>query len=329
MELQDKNPAMMTLISLGISVAYFYSAFVFLSNQFSAHNMHQMDFFWELATLILIMLLGHAIEMNAISNAGNALQSIAELLPKTAWLLDANKNTTEIRLQDVKSGDHLLIKVGDKIPADGIILSGQSAVDESLITGESKLVAKKTHDQVIGGSVNGAGTMTMKVTHTGESGFLAQVMQLVSSAQQDKSRVEMLSDKVAKWLFYAALIVGIIAFIAWFVISNNIDTALERLVTVLIIACPHALGLAVPLVIARSTSLAASHGLLIKNKQVLEVAQQVNVVMMDKTGTLTEGKFTVSEYQSTSEKYSDEDILRLMAALEKKCQSSLSDRHSG
>lgn len=316
MELEMKNPGMMMLISLGISVAYFYSVYAFVANNFLHSSVHIMDFFWELATLILIMLLGHWIEMNAISNAGNALQKMAELLPNLATVLKEDGSTEEVALQEVMVGQKVLVKAGEKVPTDGEILEGQTSINESMITGESKDVIKKVHDKVIGGSVNGSGAITIEVTGTGESGYLSQVMELVGSAQNEKSRVESLSDKVAKWLFYIALTVGIVAFIVWFILTKDINIALERMVTVLIIACPHALGLAIPLVTARSTSLGAQNGLLVKDRQALEVAKKVDIIMMDKTGTLTEGNFAVNEFESFSQDYTKEEVLSLMAALE-------------
>ncbi|EGO7933302.1 copper-translocating P-type ATPase [Enterococcus faecalis] len=324
MELEMKNPAMMTLISLGISVAYIYSVYAFIANNITKSNTHVMDFFWELATLILIMLLGHWIEMNAISNAGNALQKMAELLPNSAIIVDESGNTKEVDLKDVQVGERVLVKAGEKIPTDGVIVAGNTNVNESMVTGESKDVQKGLNDRVIGGSVNGSGTITVEVTGTGESGYLSQVMELVSNAQKEKSRVESLSDKVAKLLFYVALIVGIGAFIIWMVLTGDLNIALERMVTVLIIACPHALGLAIPLVTARSTSLGAKNGLLIKNRQALEVAKKVDVIMMDKTGTLTEGNFAVNEYLSFSNHYTEEQVLEFMAALEQNSSHPLS-----
>ncbi|ALV21864.1 heavy metal translocating P-type ATPase [Carnobacterium antarcticum] len=324
MELQGKNPAMMTLISLGISVSYFYSVYAFIANNLLHTQNHVMDFFWELATLILIMLLGHWIEMNAVSNAGNALQKMAELLPGTANVLDEEGNTTEVALKEVHIGDKIVVKAGGKIPTDGIIINGQTTVNESMVTGEAKDVSKKEQDKVIGGSINGSGTISVDVTGTGESGYLSQVMALVSSAQQEKSKVESLSDKVAKLLFYVALAVGILAFIIWLVVTKDMNIALERMVTVFIIACPHALGLAIPLATARSTSLGAQNGLLVKNRQALEVAKKVDVVMMDKTGTLTEGNFAVSAFKSFSTDYTENDVLEYMGALEKDSSHPLS-----
>ena len=315
-ELKARKPGMMMLIAMGISVAYFYSLYAFYMNHFGAPDAHTMDFFWELATLIIIMLLGHWIEMKAVGNAGDALKKMAELLPSTAVIIDEDGTSREVELSEVSEGDIVQVKAGDNIPTDGVIVSGRTNVDESLVTGESKTVEKAKDDSVIGGSVNGSGTITVKVTGTGESGYLSQVMGLVSQAQSDKSRAELTADRVAGYLFYFALSVGLVSFIVWMFISGNVDFALERLVTVLVIACPHALGLAIPLVTARSTSIGASNGLIVKNRQALETARQLDVVMMDKTGTLTEGNFAVNHYESFDEQYSDEEILGFMAAIE-------------
>ncbi|MPM02784.1 Copper-exporting P-type ATPase B [bioreactor metagenome] len=316
MELKEKNPAMMTLISMGITVAYIYSVYAFISNHFFPDAEHRMDFFWELATLIVIMLLGHWIEMRAVGNAGNALKKMAELLPGSAHLVDEHGNITDVDLKQIQIGQLLIVNAGEKIPTDGKIVEGNTTVNESMVTGEAKAVKKTKGDKVIGGAVNGNGTIKIEVTGTGESGFLAQVMKLVSEAQQEKSRSETLSDKVARALFYVAVTVGVIAFVVWLLLTKNVDIALERLVTVLIIACPHALGLAIPLVVARSTSLGASNGLLIRNRVALEKSREIAVVTMDKTGTLTEGDFRVSAVESLSEKWSNDEVLRLMASLE-------------
>src|SRR5690554_3158364 len=316
MELKDRKPAMMTLISMGITVAYIYSLYAFISNNYIPNAPHLMDFFWELATLIVIMLLGHWIEMKAVGNAGNALQKMAELLPRNANLIDEHDIISEVNLKEIKVGQHLLVNAGDRIPTDGKILEGSTSVNESMVTGEAKAVKKTVGDKVIGGAVNGKGTLKIEVTGTGESGFLSQVMKLVSDAQKEKSRSETLSDKVAAALFYIAVVVGVIAFIIWLLITKDLNIAFERLVTVLIIACPHALGLAIPLVVARSTSLGASNGLLIRNRVALEKSKKIKYVTMDKTGTLTEGDFRVSVVESLSEKWSNSEVLRMMASLE-------------
>lgn len=314
MELKQKSPAMMTLIAMGITVAYVYSVYSFIANLINPHT-HVMDFFWELATLIVIMLLGHWIEMNAVSNASDALQKLAELLPESVKRLKKDGTEETVSLKEVHEGDRLIVRAGDKMPTDGTIDKGHTIVDESAVTGESKGVKKQVGDSVIGGSINGDGTIEITVTGTGENGYLAKVMEMVRKAQGEKSKLEFLSDKVAKWLFYVALVVGIIAFVAWLFLANLPD-ALERMVTVFIIACPHALGLAIPLVVARSTSIAAKNGLLLKNRNAMEQANDLDVIMLDKTGTLTQGKFTVTGIEILDEAYQEEEILKYIGALE-------------
>ncbi|WP_137596904.1 heavy metal translocating P-type ATPase [Paucilactobacillus kaifaensis] len=314
-ELKDKAPAMMTLISMGISVAYLYSLYAFIANHFINPSGHVMDFFWELASLIVIMLLGHWIEMNAVMNAGNALEKMAALLPGMVHLVAENGQTKDIELHDLKEGQQVLVQAGEKVPADGDVIEGNSSVNESLVTGEAKAVTKTNGDRVIGGSVNGNGTLTIKVTGTGETGYLAQVMKLVNQAQQEQSRAEGMAEKVAKYLFYAALSVGIVAFFVWLGIGGP-DTALERMVTVLVIACPHALGVAIPLVVARSTSIAATNGLLIRDRHAIETAKKIDTVLMDKTGTLTEGTFKVNQVKALQKDISEEQVLQLFASLE-------------
>ncbi|KIJ86599.1 ATPase [Staphylococcus saprophyticus] len=315
-EIATKKPGMMTLVTLGISVAYIYSLYAFYMNNFSSATGHTMDFFWELATLILIMLLGHWIEMNAVGNAGDALKKMAELLPNSAIKVMDNGQREEVKISDIMTDDIVEVKAGESIPTDGIIVQGQTSIDESLVTGESKKVQKNQNDNVIGGSINGSGTIQLKVTAVGEDGYLSQVMGLVNQAQSDKSSAELLSDKVAGYLFYFAVSVGVISFIVWMLIQKDVDFALERLVTVLVIACPHALGLAIPLVTARSTSIGAHNGLIIKNRESVEIAQHIDYVMMDKTGTLTEGNFSVNHYESFKNDLSNDTILSLFASLE-------------
>ena len=313
MEIKAKNPAMMTLISMGITVAYIYSLYAFVINQFSHH--HVMDFFWELASLIVIMLLGHWIEMNAVANAGDALKKLAELLPDEVTRIKDNGEQETVSLQMVHEGDSLVVRAGDKMPTDGIIEKGSSIADESAVTGESRGVVKKVNDRVIGGSVNGDGTIQIRVTGTGESGYLAKVMEMVRKAQSEKSKLEALSDKVAKWLFYIALTVGLSAFAVWLILGD-LPLALERMVTVFIIACPHALGLAIPLVVARSTSIAAKNGLLLKNRMALENGHDIDKVLLDKTGTLTEGSFAVTGAELLNEQYTITEMLQYIGALE-------------
>lgn len=304
-ELKNKEPGMMTLIAMAISVAYFYSMAVVFG--FNGEEM-----FWELATLVLIMLLGHWIEMRAINNASKALESLASLMPDTANRITENGETEEVQIDDIKAGDLLLVKPGEKMPLDGKIVKGKSQVDESMLTGESVPVGKSVDDEVIGGSINREGSLTIEVEKLMNESYLTQVIDMVRESQRTKSKTQDVTNKAAKWLFYIALAAGIITFIVWISIGATIDTAIMRLVTVLVIACPHALGLAAPLVISVSTSLAAKHGLLIRKRPQFEKARKINAVIFDKTGTLTEGKFGVTDIQTFNN--IDENILLSYAA---------------
>ncbi|WP_240422342.1 copper-translocating P-type ATPase [Listeria costaricensis] len=306
-EVKAKNPAMMTLISLAIVVAYLYStAILFFSSG--------MNYFWELATLIDIMLLGHWIEMRAVMKAGDALQKMAELLPGDAHLVTEQDEIKDVPLQEIQKGQIVLVKEGEKMPADGRIVRGSTHVNEAMLTGESKAVAKEVGSDVIAGSINGNQAVRVEVTATGEDSYLSQVIKLVSDAQKEKSRTETLSDKAAKLLFYVALAAGIITFIVWFWLSADWSEAINRAVTVLIIACPHALGLAIPLVVARSTSLSAKNGLLIRRRMALEDARLIDTVAFDKTGTLTEGEFKLTDI--VVETGTEDELLQIFAALE-------------
>lgn len=322
-ELRRRAPAMMTLVALGITTAYVYSMYAFVMGSVLHADDMRMDFFWELATLIVIMLLGHWIEMRAVMGAGDALKEMAELLPAQAHVLQEDGSYADVPLDEVQVGQTVMVEAGEKVPADGEVTDGSSSVNEALVTGEARAVEAEAGDMVFGGSQNGDGTLYVRVTGTGQSGYLAQVMRLVSEAQQEKSHAEVLSDKVARWLFYAAVAVGLAAFAAWLVVTRSVDDAVTRMVTVFVIACLHALGLAIPLVAARSTSLGARNGLLVRRRRALETAPRVNVVMMDKTGTLTEGDFRVAEVRaagkregSASGSDADECVLALMAGLE-------------
>ena len=316
MELSQKQPAMMTLIAMGISVSYFYSLYGFIMNLVNPTT-HVMNFFWELATLIVVMLLGHWIEMNAVSNASNSLKKIAALLPDNVTRITQSGKEEQVSLSDVHINDQLIVRSGDKIPADGTVIKGNTMVNEFMITGESQGIVKNIDDKVIGGTINGNGTIEIKVTGTGKSGYISKVMDMVQQAQNEKIPLESLSDKVAKWLFYVALGSGIISFIIWLIISKDVGIAFERMVTVLVIACPHALGLAIPLVIARSTSLAAQNGLLLKNKKALEATNHIDYVFLDKTGTLTQGQFAVTGFNMISDQLSENEALKIIGALEK------------
>ena len=313
-EIKAKKPEMMTLISLGITTAYIYSIYAFVENNLLSSKVHVMDFFWELATLILIMLLGHWIEMMSVMNANSSVHDLAKLLPDKVHVQN-NGRTEDVAINAVQKNAVILVKAGESIPLDGVVLNGSSQVNESLVTGESSAVTRKENDKVIGGSINGSGTLTIKVTSSANSGFLANVNKLVQSSQMNKSRLQNLADRVSSWLFYAALVFGIIALIVWTSL-RGISGGLERMVTVLVIACPHALGLAIPLVNAKSTSIGAKNGLLIRNRNVISVSSKINYLLLDKTGTLTEGKFQVRKYDSLNKAYDSAEIIKLIASLE-------------
>ncbi|ARI77755.1 heavy metal translocating P-type ATPase [Halobacillus mangrovi] len=287
-ELKNKEPGMMTLIGLAIVVAYGYSSLVVFG--WSGRN-----FFWELATLIDIMLLGHWIEMKSVMGASNALQELVKLMPNEAHRLNENGETEDVPLQELQSDDLVLVKPGEKIPVDGTIYEGKSAIDESMLTGESMPVEKNEEDEVIGGSINKEGSLKIRVKKTGDDTYLSQVITLVKEAQNSKSRAQDFANRAAKWLFYLALTAGIATFIIWTSLGFAFDTAVERMVTVMVITCPHALGLAAPLVVAVSTSLSAKQGLLIRNRTQFENARNIDAVIFDKTGTLTKGEFGVTD----------------------------------
>jgi len=308
-EVKKKEPGMMTLIALAISVAYFYSSAV-------VFGLGGKIFFWELASLIVIMLLGHWIEMKSVMGASNALQELAKMMPSSARRIKENGEHEDIPLEDLKSGDVLLVRPGENIPADGTVMEGESPVNESMLTGESKPVTKHENDQVIGGSINGNGSLKVQVKHIGEDSYLSKVIGMVEEAQKTKSKTQNLADKAAKWLFYIALGSGITTLIVWLSLGKDFEYALERMVTVMIISCPHALGLAVPLVVAISTSVSAKNGLLIRNRTAFENSRKLTVIIFDKTGTLTKGEFGVTRFQSTQENLSDEKLLQMAASVE-------------
>lgn len=308
-EIKKKSPGMMTLIALAISVAYFYSSAV-------VFGLGGKIFFWELASLIVIMLLGHWIEMKSVMGASNALQELAKMMPSTARRISSEGEHEDVSIEDLQSDDLILVRPGEKVPADGTVMEGDSNVNESMLTGESKPVSKKKDDQVIGGSVNGSGTLKIKVKHIGEDSYLTKVIGMVKEAQKTKSKTQNLADKAAAWLFYVALGAGITTLIVWLSLGEEFEYALERMVTVMIISCPHALGLAVPLVVAISTAVSAKNGLLIRNRTAFENARKLTVIIFDKTGTLTKGEFGVTRFKSTSEKHSDKDILQIAASIE-------------
>ncbi|QHE52360.1 heavy metal translocating P-type ATPase [Pontibacillus sp. HMF3514] len=314
-ELKQKNPGMMTLIGLAIVVAYVYSSMV-------VFGLQGRNFFWELATLVDIMLLGHWIEMKSVMGASNALEELVKLMPNEAHKVDKDGNVEDVAVSDLTEGDHILVKPGEKVPVDGDIIDGKTTIDESMLTGESVPVEKGEGDEAIGGSVNQEGSITISVQKTGDDTYLSQVIGLVKEAQESKSKTQDISNRAAKWLFYLALGSGILTFIIWLALGHPIDVAMERMVTVMVITCPHALGLAAPLVVAVSTSLSAKNGLLIRNRANFEGARQLNAVVFDKTGTLTKGEFGVTNI-IPEENHQEQDVLKWAASLEQKSEHPL------
>lgn len=307
-ELKQGAPGMMMLISLAIVAAYAYSLL-------TTFFIEGMNYYFELATLILIMLAGHYIEMKSQMSAGNALETLAQLLPSEANKLAENGHTELVKVSDLQKDDAILIKPGEKVPIDALVFDGHSDVDEAMLTGESVPVEKNAGDEIVGGSINGDGVLKAHVKKTGSDTYLSQVMTMVQDAQQQKSRAQSLADRAAKWLFYIALLAGLLAFFVW----QNVDgflIGLQFMVAVFVIACPHALGLAVPLVNAESTSLAAGSGLLIQNRIPFEDAHSLDKIVFDKTGTLTKGEFGIDEIRVLNDHYSIEDILQIAYSIE-------------
>lgn len=316
-ESRKGRPGMMTLIALAISVAYFYSSAV-------VFGLEGEVFFWELATLIDIMLLGHWIEMKSVMGASAALEKLVRLMPSEAHVVEPEGGTRDVKVVDLKHGDKVLVKPGEKIPTDGIILEGRSTVNEAMLTGESNPVEKGEGDEVIGGAINGEAAFTIEVRKTGGETYLSQVIEMVRRAQESKSRTQDLANRAALWLTIIAISVGAITLATWLIIGETFDFSLERAVTVMVIACPHALGLAVPLVVAVSTSIAAGNGLLIRDRSAFERAREINAIVFDKTGTLTEGRFGVTDVISLGER-SEEELLKLAAGLESQSEHPIAD----
>ena len=310
-ELKDRRPGMMTLISLAILSAYIYS----IATTFFISG---TEFFWELATLIVVMLFGHWMEMRSVSNAQGALKELAKLLPDSAKLEDGKI----VPVSELKIGDILLVRPGAKIPADGKVVEGESELNESMITGESKLVEKTHGNEVIAGTVNGTGSLKIEVTKIGESTALAGIMRLVAEAQASSSKAQILADKAAFYLTIIAILSGIATLVGWLIAGRDLGFAIERTVTVLVIACPHALGLAIPLVTSISTTLGARNGLLVKKRMALESARNIDIVLFDKTGTLTKGEQSVSEVFAINGQ-SSEKVLHLAASVEQTSEHSL------
>ena len=312
-EFNSKAPGMMSLITLGITVSYAYSVYAVAARYVTGE--HVMDFFFEFTTLILIMLLGHWIEMKALGEAGNAQKALAELVPKDAHVVLEDDSIETRPVADLQVGDLIRVQAGENVPADGTIQRGESRVNEALVTGESKPIEKNPGDEVIGGSTNGDGVLYVEIKQTGDKSFISQVQTLISQAQSQHSRAENLAQKVAGLLFYIAVIVALIALVIWMVIAD-VPTAVIFTVTTLVIACPHALGLAIPLVTARSTSLGASRGLLVKDRDALELTTNADVMVLDKTGTLTTGEFKVLDVELFNDKYTKDEVVALLSGIE-------------
>lgn len=309
-ELQEKKPGMMTLIAVAISSAYIYSSLV-------VFGVTGEMFFWELATLIDIMLLGHWIEMKSILGAGQALEALVKLMPAIAHKRMPDGKIQDVTLNQLNLNDIVIVKPGEKIPADGTVMDGITSVNESMLTGESKSILKEKNSEVIGGSVNGEGSITVQVKKTGKNSFLSQVIELVKQAQETKSKTQDLANRAAQWLTLIALSGGAITLIIWLIFSNqSFEFAIERMVTVMVISCPHALGLAVPLVVAISTAIAAHHGLLIRNRTAFEEARKINAVVFDKTGTLTEGRFGVTDILLFDTHLKEDELIKYAATIE-------------
>src|SRR6187200_183300 len=306
-ELKAKSPGMMTLIALAITVAYVFSVAIIFGFQ-------GMDFFWELATLIVIMLLGHWVEMKSVLGASNALQLLVSMMPAEAHKVHGD-HIMDVKLEELQKDDIILIKPGEKIPADGTVTEGESYLNESMLTGESKPVKKEKNDRVIGGSINGNGSLKVRVLHTGKDSYLNKVITMVQEAQKTKSRTQHLADRAAKWLTYIALGVGIITFIVWLSLGEGANYAIERMVTVMVISCPHALGLAIPLVVSISTAVSAQNGLLIRNRTAFENSRKITTIVFDKTGTLTKGEFGITRLETIGA-ISKNELLQYAASLE-------------
>jgi P-type Cu2+ transporter len=307
-EIAARKPGMMTLIAMAITVAYLFSSAV-------VFGLPGEPFFWEIATLIDVMLLGHWIEMRSVMGASSALEALVRLLPAEAHRVRADGGTEDVPVMQIQPGDVLLVKPGEKVPIDGVITDGRSSLNESMLTGESKPVEHGPGEEVIGGSVNGEGALTIRVEKTGDQTYLSQVIDLVRQAQETRSRTQDLANRAALWLTYIALSVGCATFLGWILLDGGFAFAIERAVTVMVISCPHALGLAVPLVVAVSTTLTARNGLLIRDRAAFERARTLNAVVFDKTGTLTKGEFGVSDVVALGQ-HSEQDVLGWAAALE-------------
>ncbi|MFW5798465.1 MAG: HAD-IC family P-type ATPase, partial [Planctomycetota bacterium] len=312
-ELKKMQPGMMTLIGLAISVAYVYSTAVIF-------GLEGEVFFWELATLIVLMLMGHWIEMRSVLGASGALEELVKMIPSEAHRLDDRGNTEDIKVTELQQGDRVLVKPGEKIPTDGTVVDGTTSLDQSMLTGESKPVEKGEGDEVMAGAVNGDSSIKIEVTKTGDETYLSQVVDLVKQAQQSRGRGQDIADKAALILTIVAVSAGLVTLLSWWlIVGETFVYSMRRMVTVMVITCPHALGLAVPLVVAVSTGIAARHGLFIRDRSAFERARNIDAVVFDKTGTLTTGEFGVTDIQSLDDGPEDE-LLVLAAAVERESE---------
>jgi len=312
-ELRKRQPGMMTLIGIATTTAYAYSSLVIF-------GLPGKVFFWELATLIDVMLLGHWVEMRSVLGASRALEELAALMPSEAHKVMADGEVQDVPVEQLMAGDHVIVKPGEKIPADGSVIEGRTSVNESMLTGESKPVPKEEGDEVIGGSINAEGSITLKVQKTGEESYISQAIELVRQAQQSKSRTQDLADRAALWLTIIGIGTGVITLAAWLLAARPFVFALERGVTVMVITCPHALGLAIPLVVAVSTAISARRGLLIRNRSAFERARNIDAILFDKTGTLTKGEFGVTDTLVLAADLSDHDLIKYAASVESRSE---------
>ncbi len=315
-EIKSKAIGMMTLIAIAITAAYFYSSAVIF-------GFEGQTFFWELATLIVVMLIGHWLEMRSILGASKALEALAALMPNEANLVDGSQ-TRKVKISELNEGDIILIRPGEKVPADGIIIEGESDLNESMLTGESRPVSKTIGEEVIGGAINGNGVVKVQVKGIGEDAYLSKVINMVQEAQKQKSKSQRLADVAAKWLTIIALVLGFGTFFTWLALGETMAFAMERMVTVMVISCPHALGLAVPLVASISTSVSARNGLLIRNRTAFEASRKISTIVFDKTGTLTIGSHEVTRIVPLSTKYDETELLKYATAVESPSEHHIS-----
>ncbi|MDR0899736.1 MAG: heavy metal translocating P-type ATPase [Lactobacillaceae bacterium] len=314
-EFANKRPSMLSLISLGITVSFAYSTYAFVMDYVYRQNV--VSYYWEFALLIDVMLIGYFLEASTLEKATNNFASVKNLLPKKALLIDTDATTKEILVDDIQVGNLILVPANTEIPADGVVVLGSSEVDESLLSGESNHVIKTINDRVIGGSMNGNSELRIRVSHVGDDSYISQINHLSETAKNDVSDAENLADKASTFLFYAAIAIAILTFLGWFFFTKDLAPAVQMAINVIVIASPYALGLAIPLVVAHSTSIGIKNNILIKNQRAGQYIEEVAFAVFDKTGTLTDGRFSVVDYKSMDEKYSADKVLQYFASVEK------------